>query len=318
MYLLETVLRNLISNAIRYTPTGKVLVGCRRCRDGLIVAVHDTGIGIDAEHLEAIFTAYYQVPAGGRGRSQGIGLGLSIVDRISRLLMLEREVRSRPERGSMFAVKIRLARRPGRAVRGRVSPGNAGAQPDAQVRPLTIVVIDDDAGVRQGLAATLAKWGHRTVAAESATDAVVQLISADLAPDLVISDYHLADGVKGDAALDEVAREFDRPPASIMMTSDPDPKLHEALRTRGVPLLPKPLNPSRLRAQIASARAMLLFDCPLVSSSRTRFCLRVSSSRWSDLASRSAAITSEGMNEPPARITCRALTKTWREADLGT
>jgi signal transduction histidine kinase len=251
MYLLETVLRNLISNAIRYTPTGKVLVGCRRRRDGLVVAVHDTGIGIDAEHLEAIFTAYYQVPAGGRGRSQGIGLGLSIVDRISRLLMLEREVRSRPERGSMFAVKIRLARRPGRAVRGRVSPGNDGAQPDAQVRPLTIVVIDDDAGVRQGLAATLAKWGHRTVAAESATDAVVQLISADLAPDLVISDYHLANGVKGDAAIDEVAREFDRPPASIMMTSDPDPKLHEALRTRGVPLLPKPLNPSRLRAQIA-------------------------------------------------------------------
>ena len=103
----------------------------------------------------------------------------------------------------------------------------------------------------RGLAATLAKWGHRAIAAESATDAVVQLISADLTPDLVISDYHLADGVKGDAAYDEVAREFDRPPASIIMTSDPDPKLHESLRTRGVPLVPKPLNPSRLRALLA-------------------------------------------------------------------
>ncbi len=251
MYLLETVLRNLISNAIRYTPSGKVLVGCRRRRDGLLISVHDTGIGIDAAHLEAIFTAYYQVPAGGRGRSQGIGLGLSIVERISRLLLLEREVRSTLGRGSMFAVKVRLARRPGRVTRGRAAAAPRAPSSEAPVRPLAIVVIDDDAGVRQGLAATLAKWGHRTIAAESATDAVVQLISADLAPDLVISDYHLADGIKGDAAYEEVAREFDRPPASIIMTSDPDPKLHEMLRTRGVPLLPKPLNPSRLRALLA-------------------------------------------------------------------
>jgi len=251
MYLLETVLRNLISNAIRYTPSGRVLVGCRRRGDGLVIAVHDTGIGIDAEHLDAIFTAYYQVRADGRGRSPGIGLGLSIVERISSLLMLEREVRSRPGRGSMFAVKVRLARRPGRGARGRAASVAGGATPEAHARPLVIVVIDDDAGVRQGLAATLSKWGHRAIAAESATDAVVQLISADIAPDLVISDYHLTDGIKGDAAYEEVAREFDRPPASIIMTSDPDPKLHELFRARGVPLLPKPLNPSRLRALLS-------------------------------------------------------------------
>jgi len=251
MYLLETVLRNLISNAIRYTPSGKVLVGCRRRKGGLVIAVHDTGIGIDAEHLDAIFTAYYQVPAGGRARSQGIGLGLSIVERISLLLRLEREVVSAPGRGSMFAVKVRLARRPGRGSRGRAAGAPGSGPGDGQGRPLSIVVIDDDAGVRQGLAATLTKWGHRAVAADSATDAVVQLISADLTPDLVISDYHLADGVKGDAAFEEVAREFDRPPASIIMTSDPDPKLHELLRARGVPLLPKPLNPSRLRVLLA-------------------------------------------------------------------
>jgi signal transduction histidine kinase len=255
MYLLETVLRNLISNAIRYTPTGKVLVGCRRRRDGLVVAVHDTGIGIDAEHLEAIFKAYYQVPAGGRGRPQGIGLGLSIVDRISRLLQLEREVRSRPGRGSMFAVKVHLARKPGRKVQGRLAARRGTPHGEMVLRSLTIVVIDDDAGVRQGLVATLAKWGHRALPAESATDAVVRLIAADLTPDLVISDYHLAGGTKGDAAIEEVSREFDRPPASIMMTSDPDPRLHEQLRTRGVPLLPKPLNPSRLRAQLARIAA---------------------------------------------------------------
>ena len=256
MYLLETVLRNLISNAIRYTPSGKVLVGCRRRRDGLVISVHDTGIGIDAEHLDAIFTAYYQVPAGGRARTKGIGLGLSIVERISRLLMLEREVHSVPGRGSMFAVKVMLGRRPHRAARGRPAMPAGLPGPDSRhARSLAIVVIDDDAGVRQGLAATLAKWGHRPVAAETATDAVVQLIGADLTPDLVISDYHLNGDVKGDAAVEEVQREFDHPPTAIIMTSDPDPQLHEALRTRGVSLLSKPLNLSRLRALLDKVAA---------------------------------------------------------------
>jgi signal transduction histidine kinase len=250
MVLLETVLRNLISNAIRYTPaSGRVLVGCRRSRDGLWIAVHDSGIGIDAQHLDAIFSAYYQVPDGARrARSLGIGLGLSIVDRIARLLQLERAVRSQPGRGSVFAVKVPLARRARRVSRGRAGKDAATVTAETQVRPLTIVVIDNDTGVRQGLAATLAKWGHRPVPAESATAAVVQLISQDLTPDLVISDYHLGTSANGDAAIEEVAREFDRPPASVIITSDPDPVLHEAMRSRGIPLLAKPLNLTHLRA----------------------------------------------------------------------
>ena len=108
--------RNLISNAIRATRReGRVLVGCRRRRDGLLISVHDTGIGIGAEHLEAIFLAYYQVPAGGRARTTGIGLGLSIVQRISTLLSLDREVRSIPGRGSMFCVVVPYGRPRGRA-----------------------------------------------------------------------------------------------------------------------------------------------------------------------------------------------------------
>ena len=251
--LLETVLRNLISNAIRYTPAaGKVLIGCRRSRDGLWISVHDTGIGIDAKHLEAIFSAYYQVPDGvGRARSLGIGLGLSIVDRIARLLQLERAVRSEPSRGSMFAVRVPPASRPRRPARSRAARDDVPAAAEAHVRTLTIVVIDNEAGVRQGLAATLAKWGHRPVAAESATDAVVQLISQDLTPDLVISDYHLEAGAKGDAAIEEVAREFDRPPASMIITSDPDPALHDAMRKRGITLLAKPLNLTHLRSVLA-------------------------------------------------------------------
>jgi signal transduction histidine kinase/CheY-like chemotaxis protein len=243
MHLLETVLRNLISNAIRYTQRGRVLVGCRRRRDGLLISVHDTGIGIEREHLEAIFTAYYQVPAGGRARTTGIGLGLSIVERIATLLSLNREVRSVPGRGSMFAVMVPYGRPRGRARSQVMAAGGAARLPS-----LAIAVIDDDPGVRLGLAATLVKWGHRPIAAANATEAVVQFIGADLSPDFIISDYHLAGSGKGDAAIEEVRREFDRAPPAAIMTSDPDPRLHDTARDRGFTLLTKPLNLAELRA----------------------------------------------------------------------
>jgi signal transduction histidine kinase len=242
MHLLETVLRNLISNAIRYTQRGRVLVGCRRRRDGLLISVCDTGIGIEREHLEAIFTAYYQVRAGGRARTTGIGLGLSIVERISTLLSLNREVRSVPGRGSMFAVVVPYGRPQGRARRQASGAGGALRKPS-----LAIAVIDDDPGVRLGLAATLAKWGHRPIAAATATEAVVQFIGADLSPDFIISDYHLAGSAKGDAAIEEVRREFDRAPPAAIMTSDPDLRLHGAARDKGLTLLTKPLNLAELR-----------------------------------------------------------------------
>jgi two-component system, sensor histidine kinase len=243
MHLLETVLRNLISNAIRYTPRGRVLVGCRRRHHGLLISVHDTGIGIEREHLDAIFTAYYQVPAGGRARTTGIGLGLSIVERISTLLSLRREVRSVPGRGSMFAVMVPYGR-PRRRARQQATAVDGVARPPS----LAIAVIDDDPGVRLGLAATLVKWGHRPIAAATATEAVVQFIGADLSPDFIISDYHLAGSGKGDAAIEEVRREFDRAPPAAIMTSDPDPRLHDAVRDRGFTLLTKPLNLAELRA----------------------------------------------------------------------
>ena len=248
MHLLETVLRNLISNAIRYTPRGRVLVGCRRRSDGLLVCVHDTGIGIEAEHLDAIFSAYYQVPAGGRARTIGIGLGLSIVERISALLSLRREVRSAPGRGSMFAVLVPYGRAR-RAVHMSAAVKGVGARSQS----LAIAVIDDDPGIRLGLVATLKKWGHRPIAAATATEAVVQFIHADLSPDFIISDYHLAGSTKGDAAIAEVRREFDRAPPAAIMTSDPDPKLALTAKEQGVALLAKPISLVELRALLERA-----------------------------------------------------------------
>jgi CheY-like chemotaxis protein len=164
------------------------------------------------------------------------------VERIATLLELKREVRSIPGRGSMFAVLVPYGRRGGRAWPRMIAAAGA-----ARTHSLAIAVIDDDPGVRAALAATLTKWGHRPIAAATATEAVVQFIGADLSPDFIISDYHLAGSVKGDAAIEEVRREFDRAPAAAIMTSDTDPKLQTTARDKGFALLAKPLSLVELR-----------------------------------------------------------------------
>ena len=252
-HLLEAVLRNFVSNAIRYTPRGRVLIGCRRRRDGLVIQVHDTGIGIDSKHLPRIFEEYYQVPMADRPRDAGIGLGLSIVNRITRLLSLECTVRSQVGAGSCFAVRVPYSHSD-----HRPTPAAAPWGFDDENRPgdraLNVVVIDDHPDVLQAMAAILDKWGHRAVCAATAIDAIVQLIAADWSPDLVISDYHLADGVKGDEAIRQIRRELDADVAALIMTSDPDHLLRDRLQRGGLTVLPKPMNLGKLRAMLESLR----------------------------------------------------------------
>ena len=245
--LLETVLRNFVSNAIRYTPAGRVLVGCRRLRGGLLIGVYDSGVGIESQHLQAIFEPYYQVPQERRRGNGGIGLGLSIVSRISNLLGLARRVRSVPGKGSLFGVLVPFGQSQGS------SSGPHGYGHAARTRPLTITVIDDSAEHLTGIKVILEKWGHRVVTATTAMDAVLQLIAADLEPDLIVSDYHLAAHAKGDDAIREVQREFDGKSQALVMTSDPDPALRKRLEARGHTVLAKPLNLAKLRAMIERA-----------------------------------------------------------------
>jgi two-component system, sensor histidine kinase len=250
VHLLETVLRNFVSNAIRYTPEGRVLVGCRRLKRGLMIAVYDSGVGIDARHLQAIFEPYYQVPNQRRANG-GIGLGLSIVSRIATLLGLERVVRSKPGRGSQFGVVVPYGDSGRAGSRHEAWP--RGVNRDGRTRSLNIAVIDDSAEHLIGIKLILEKWGHRVVAASRAVDVIVQLIAADVEPDLIVSDYHLSAGAKGDEAIREVQREFDRKSQALVMTSDPDPALRKRLEARGLTLLPKPLNLAKLRAMIERA-----------------------------------------------------------------
>lgn len=253
VHLLETVLRNFVSNAIRYTPTGRVLVGCRRRGTGLMIGVYDSGVGIESRHLEAIFEPYYQVPQERRRGNGGIGLGLSIVSRISNLLGLERTVRSVPGCGSLFGVIVPFGKPAGTTAAAIRARGVPSFELEGRARSLTIVVIDDSAEHLTGIKTILEKWGHRVLTAVAAADAVLQLIAADLEPDLIVSDYHLGDHAKGDDAIREVQREFDRTSDALVMTSDPDPALRTRLEARGYTVLAKPLNLAKLRAMIGRA-----------------------------------------------------------------
>jgi len=261
MHLLETILRNFVSNAIRYTSRGRVLVGCRRRPSGLEISVHDTGIGIESRHLEKIFEEYYQVPMTGRPRDVGIGLGLSIVSRIARLLAVSCSVKSVVGKGSQFSIKVPYGTPQAGAT--PLDVWSPEASPGGTPRALNVIVIDDHPDVLRGMAAILGKWGHRVLTASTATDAVVQLIAADLQPDLVISDYHLAAGAKGDQAILEVQREFDSHSPALIITSDPDPALRDQLQRRGMTVLAKPLNLGKLRALLNRLPGQPMADNPV-------------------------------------------------------
>jgi signal transduction histidine kinase len=245
--LLETMLRNLLGNAIRYTLSGKVLAGCRRTANGYRIEVWDTGIGIEAQHLDAIFEEFRQVHNNRSIGGRGIGLGLSIVQRVGKLLNLRISVRSTPGAGSVFAIEVSS----GQAQNLREV--KAGGQTYPSHAPLTgklVAVIDNDPEVLEAMAGLLISWGARVVVAASADAALAELIGMDREPDIIIADYHLDDGVKGASAITEIKAEFEGPIPALIVTSDRSTELREQLEKGGLPLLYKPIQPARLRAAL--------------------------------------------------------------------
>lgn len=246
-HLLETVIRNLVTNAIRYTPSGKVLMGCRRLAQKVRICVYDTGVGIPPEELDRIFEAYYQSSNPGVTQATGMGLGLSIVDRISALLSIELHVVSKPGTGSMFAVDVPLGDSQ------KIIETQYPAIIADSLHDRTIVVIDDSADVLNSMKANIDRWGCRAIFATDGTQALVELIASDQDPDVIISDYHLANGEKGFDVIDQIRREFSHDIFSVLMTSDPDPKIRDLSRKKGHAYMTKPLNMAKLRALLSKA-----------------------------------------------------------------
>jgi two-component system CheB/CheR fusion protein len=191
--LLEQMVRNLLSNAVKYTNKGKILLGCRQRGDKLRIEVWDTGIGIPEEELTAIFGEFHQLDNPARERSKGLGLGLAIVERLADLLGHAVDVRSRPGKGSVFAVEVPLLGRDTPAWQPRhVAPEAT----ESAHQSGAILVVEDDPSVREMLALLLEGEGHHTTTAEDGRKALEFAMQGTIRPDLLVADYNLPKGAE--------------------------------------------------------------------------------------------------------------------------
>lgn len=246
MMLLETVLRNLLSNAIKYTEAGHVSMHARQLGGRVSILVSDTGTGIAPEHLERIFDEFWRAP-GARGGDKGsMGLGLAIVQRICRLLDTDISVHSEPGVSSTFSLAV--------------APGDAALQSNpvaSQQMPATfgfnsclVVVVDDNPQVLRSMVRLLESWDCQVIAGSGVDDVLTTLIDRDLIPQLILADYHLAEGSNGIAAINAINAELECPAPAIMISSDNSPSLRQQLERLAIPLLTKPVDPARFRAMM--------------------------------------------------------------------
>ena len=242
--LLERILLNLVSNAMRYTSHGGVIVGSRR-RDGMLrIEVWDSGPGIPEGHRKNIFGEFFQLPTAERDRYGGLGLGLAIVDRLRRLLNHEIELTSTVGRGSRFTILVPMAAQGVTSVETVRPPHPAAFAVEGKV----ILVIDDVPIVLEGTRALLGKWGYSVVTADSDEAALIQLTEREQRPDLIISDYHLANGRTGIEAIERIGAAFDASIPAVLISGDTAPERLRDAKDRGYILLHKPVDPMRLRA----------------------------------------------------------------------
>jgi signal transduction histidine kinase/CheY-like chemotaxis protein len=242
--LIERILRNLISNAIRYTDAGGVVVGCRRRGEGVRIEVWDSGPGIPPPQQREIFQEFYQIGNPERDRRKGLGLGLAIVDRLARLLDHAIDLRSVVGRGSVFAVTVPRSRRT------PVAPPVTGRSTDASVvlAGACVVVVDDEAAVLNAMGAILRDWGCRPILADSVEAALAQLPPAEPPPDVILADYRLRAEQTGVQAIARIQSVWNtRIPAAIVTADTAPDRLREA-QASGYRLLHKPVRPAILRA----------------------------------------------------------------------
>jgi two-component system, chemotaxis family, CheB/CheR fusion protein len=195
--LLEQMIRNLLSNALKYTKRGKVLLGCRRREEMLSIEIWDTGVGIPAEELQRIFEEYHQLDNGARERSRGLGLGLSIVQRLGDLLGHRVRVRSHPRKGSVFAVEVMLRPSATGPRRERHRHGIEDGIAEGVRRSGVILVVEDDPDVCELLRFLLEDDGHRAATAPDGIAALELVARGTVRPDLILADYNLPNGLNG-------------------------------------------------------------------------------------------------------------------------
>ncbi|MCC6947318.1 MAG: PAS-domain containing protein [Bradyrhizobiaceae bacterium] len=246
--LLRRLLQNLVSNAIKYTPRGRVLIGCRRRGNAVRIEVHDTGLGIPASKQKVIFEEFQRLAQGARV-ARGLGLGLSIVERIARILNHPLTLRSQPNEGSTFTLDVPMGA-------GLSAPPAMRPQKPLPVTPLegiVVLCIENEPQVLAGMESLLSGWGCRVLTAPNLEGAVAAIDASGLRPDALLVDYHL-DESNGIDAVEALRKQLkDNIPAALI-TADRSPAVRDEARAKDIQVFNKPVKPAALRAFLAQWR----------------------------------------------------------------
>ena len=244
--LLRRVLQNFLTNAFRYNPGGRVLLGCRRLGDKVRIEVWDNGPGIPADKQEAIFDEFSRLDHSRTAREQGLGLGLAIARGIALVLGHNLTLRSWPGAGSVFAITLNLATRP--VATTQVA---APTQRDSQLEGIRVLCIDNESDILIAMHSLLGRWGCEVRCAVDLAEAEA-LVAEGFVPRLVLSDYHLDDGKTGLEALAALQRVCGDELGGIIISADRKSELQAQIRERGYGYISKPVKPLKLRALMNS------------------------------------------------------------------
>jgi Na+/proline symporter/signal transduction histidine kinase len=242
-HLLHRVLQNLLSNALRYTLSGKVLMGVRRSGIELVIDVSDTGSGIPLEYQGRVFQEFQRF-APGPGTEHGLGLGLSIVDRISRILDHPVRFRSQPGRGTTFSVRV--PRGKGVEAQGMIETPPPRALPSLE--QAVVLCVDNEATVLDGMQALLESWSCRVLLARGLREAAALAVAEPLKPELLIVDYHLDQSGDGADCVEALRRAYGAVLPAVIVTADRSEAVRARALARGLMVLHKPVKPAALRS----------------------------------------------------------------------
>jgi len=249
--LLRRVLQNFLSNSMRYTRRGSVLLGCRRRGNVLHIEVWDSGRGIPAEKQREIFEEFRRLDDDDNGQERGLGLGLAIADRIARMLGHPLSVRSWPGRGSMFAICVPIGDRTAVSLPRPAVPDPA----ESRLAGRRVLCIENEPAVLAGIEALLFSWGCDTVAVRDRESALTWVRKGEAVPDLMLVDYHLDRGESGLDLAEEMQELWGSRLPSIVITADHTQSARTAASARGCHILRKPIKPAALRAVMNSVLA---------------------------------------------------------------
>lgn len=243
--LMSRIMRNLLSNACRYTEQGSILLGARRRGKNLRLEVWDTGRGIPADRLDSIFLEFNQLDVGRAADRKGVGLGLAIVERIARILEHKVEVRSLPGRGSMFSIQVPIGEQVPLPIHQAVpQPSTGNPLPGRR-----LLVLDNEVSILESMSALLGQWGCEVVTATDESGALLALQGR--APELILADFHLDHGVIGCDVIRHLREHFAAAIPAVIITADRSDQCRRSLQRLGAPLLNKPVKPGKLRAALS-------------------------------------------------------------------